>query len=272
MSGAGPAPDNAHAPRLDWLLISDVDGTLLGPDHADAASADAAALRDFAAFYTERRERGELGLVLSSGRFAASVLESVAATDLPTPDAVIGGVGTEIFVRDHLGEFPEPLADWPATFENWDGEAVRYALAVVPRLIVQPEKFQSDYKASYYLPRARPGELEMIERRVQDAGVAARIVYSSARDLDVLPVAADKGNAAVFLSEWFGVPPERVIVAGDSGNDAAMFRGDFRGVAVANALPELLNHDHPHLHKATGVAAAGVREGLERWFGQTASG
>lgn len=251
----------AARPKFEWLLISDVDGTLLPP----ATHPEPEPLRDFAAFYEERRAGGELGLALSSGRFAESVLESVSDTDLPVPDAVIGGVGTEIFLRDDDGGFPEPLAAWPETFENWDAEAVRFALAVMPRLISQPEEFQSDHKASYYLRNARPADLRAVEDRLENAGVAARVVYSSNRDLDVLPAAADKGNAAVFLSEYFSVPPHRVLVAGDSGNDAATFHGEFRGVAVANALPELLNHDHPHLYRATGVAAAGVLEGIEYW-------
>ena len=266
MSG-GPAPPPTVAPRFDRLLVSDVDGTLLGPGHADPGSADAAGLRDFAAYYDGRRAAGELGLVLSSGRFAASVLESVRGTDLPTPDAVIGGVGTEIYVRDDAGGFPEALAAWPATFADWDAEAVRFALAVLPRPVAQPEEFQSDYKASYYLRNATAEELRRIGVRLESAGVAARVVYSSNRDLDVLPAAADKGNAAVFLADLFGVPPHRVVVAGDSGNDAAMFRGDFRGVAVANALPELLACGHPHLYRAEAAAAAGVLEGVRHWVG-----
>ena len=137
----------------------------------------------------------------------------------------------------------------------------------MPRLISQPEEFQSDYKASYYLRNARPEDLRDVEARLGNAGVAARVVYSSNRDLDVLPAAADKGNAAVFLSEYFGVPPHRVLVAGDSGNDAATFRGEFRGVAVANALPELMHCDHPYLYRAAGVAAAGVSEGVRHWTG-----
>ena len=258
-------------PRFQWLLISDVDGTLLPPPvPGGRGRPDPAPLREFAAFYEAKRAAGELGLVLSSGRFAASVLESVAATDLPTPDAVIGGVGTEIRVRrdggrNETGEFPEPLPAWPATFADWDADAVRFALAVLPKLVPQPGEFQSDYKASYYLRNAAPDDLRRVESRLADAGVAARVVYSSKRDLDVLPAAADKGNAAVFLSEHFGVPPRRVIVAGDSGNDAAMFRGDFRGVAVANALPELKGCGHEHLYEARGVAAAGVLEGIEHW-------
>ena len=259
---AAPPPARPEpAPRFEWLLISDVDGTLLPP----ATHPDPAPLRAFAAFYEDRRARGELGLVLSSGRFAASVLDSVRTTDLPVPDAVIGGVGTEIYLRDGGGEFPEPLAAWPATFAGWDAAAVGTALTGVPRLEDQPAEFQSDYKRSYYLRDAAPDELAAVERRLEEAGVAARVVYSSARDLDVLPAGADKGNAAVFLANWFGVPGDRVIVAGDSGNDAAMFRDAFRGVAVANSLPELLSLDHPHLHRAAGAAAAGVLEGVRRW-------
>ena len=253
-------------PRFQWLLVSDVDGTLLPPPvPGGRGRPDPAPLREFAAFYEAKRAAGELGLVLSSGRFAASVLNSVRDTDLPTPDAVIGGVGTETYVRDDDGAFPAPLADWPATFADWDAEAVRFALAVLPRLVPQPGEFQSDYKASYYLRNAAPDDLRRVEARLGGAGVAARVVYSSKRDLDVLPAAADKGNAAVFLSEYFGVPPRRVIVAGDSGNDAAMFRGAFRGVAVANALPELKGCGHEFLYEARGVAAAGVLEGIEHW-------
>ena len=272
MSGGDGETRPTRPPRFEWLLISDVDGTLLGPGHADPAGADAAALREFAAFYRDRRARGELGLALSSGRFAASVLDSVRDTDLPVPDAVIGGVGTEIRVRRDAGRndadaFPHPLPDWPATFADWDAAAVRRALADLPRLEDQPAEFQSDYKVSYYLRGADPGELAAVGARLAAAGVAARVVYSSARDLDVLPAAADKGNAAAFLAVYWGVPPERVIVAGDSGNDAAMFRDAFRGVAVANALPELWNTPHPHVHKAAGAAAAGVLEGVRRWTG-----
>src|SRR5690606_25882668 len=76
------------------LIVSDLDGTLLGDDGA---------LRCFAAWYDERR--ADFRLVYSSGRFLDSVRQSIAETYLPEPDAVICGVGTEIYA----GAADEPL-------------------------------------------------------------------------------------------------------------------------------------------------------------------
>ena len=144
---------------------------------------------------------------------------------------------------------------------------MREALAGTPGLEDQPDEFQSAHKVSYYYRGASEGRVARLARAVADAGIPARVVYSSDRDLDVLPAAADKGNAAKFLAAHLGVPFRRVIVAGDSGNDAAMFAGEFRGVVVANARDELKSLRHPHLYRANGRCAAGVLEGVRHWTG-----
>ena len=76
------------------LLVSDLDGTLLGDD---------AALERFARWYDSRRE--EVGLVYASGRFYDDIAGLVRTTPLPRPAFVVGGVGSEI----HDVDTGEPL-------------------------------------------------------------------------------------------------------------------------------------------------------------------
>ena len=63
----------------------------------------------------------------------------------------------------------------------------------------------------------------------------------------------------------------RVVVAGDTGNDAAMFEQFDRGVVVANAKPELVafaeSLGRGRAYRARQAYAAGVEEGLEHYGG-----
>ena len=100
---------------------------------------------------------------------------------------------------------------------------------------------------------------------LEAAGQGVQLVYSSDRDLDVLPAGIDKGAATARLAQHWQVPPQRVIVCGDTGNDRSMFEQGFRGIVVGNALPELQSLDSPDIYHATGSCAAGVAEGLRHW-------
>jgi hypothetical protein len=92
-------------------------------------------------------------------------------------------------------------------------------------------------------------------------------VYSSDRDLDVLPKLADKGNALEWLLRCLRISSEEVLVGGDSGNDAAMFLlPKVRGIVVENAQPELLEavlSTRPFL--AHSICADGILEGLRHY-------
>jgi mannosylfructose-6-phosphate phosphatase len=200
-------------------------------------------------------------LVYSSGRFADSISESIEKTALPRPEAIIGGVGTEV----RLFECGTILDLWPETFGPWDADSIRTAALVHKELDPQPEKFQSKYKISFYGYDLAPEFLHLLQLQLSGLGHRVNLVYSSDRDLDILPEKIDKGTAAAFLAGYWQIPVERVFVSGDSANDSAMFQHGFRGIVVGNGHPELKALHDPAVYKAAASYAFGVLEGLAYW-------
>ncbi len=233
------------------LLVSDVDGTLLGDD---------AALQRFADWYGQNCDL--VRLAYASGRFCDSIVQSVNSTALPAPDVVIGGVGTEIRGFNNGQTFDE----WPRSFRDWNANIVRSLLECFSFLELQPREFQSPYKVSYYADDLAKPEIVQLKQRLESHRVRAEIIYSSARDLDVLPAIANKGTAARFVAKHFDLPDAKLIVSGDSGNDAAMFSPQVRGIIVANARKELQALNGPNIYRSRQSFAAGVLEGLQFWL------
>ncbi len=238
-------------PQFEKLIVSDIDGTMLGDDES---------LERFARWLDAH---SQVGLSYASGRFYESVLESIEQTPLPDPSAVIGGVGSDITLHPS----GRSVEKWHEILdENWDAEKVREVLSVHEELEIQPEKWQSDYKVSYYLYDADPQQLQELQDELSAASVHTRVIYSSSRDLDFLPRKADKGAAAEFLADMWGIEKEKVLVCGDSGNDAMLFNRGFNGVVVGNAKPELAALEAPNIYHAQWQYAAGVMEGIEYWW------
>ncbi len=243
------------------LFVSDVDHTLLG---------DPVATEQFTVEFA--RYRPQFRLVYASGRCCESVRRSIREHRLPEPDGVIGGVGTEI----ELGG--RRLADWPPTDPNWDPARVLRTLGALPYIELQPAEFLSPHKISYTGRELGPEHLAEIEVRLREASLLCDTIYSSQRDLDILPRGIDKGSAALRVAGEWNIVPRRLLVAGDSGNDVALFRVAGRGIVVANARPELrdwaeqiaASGSEPRVYLAQQSFAAGVVAGLE--YFRTAAG
>ncbi len=212
------------------LFATDLDGTLLG---------DAAAAARFKRIW-EAEPKGKRPLLCySSGRLLEDVQEQIANGLLPQPDYIIGGVGTAVYdvaQGQLLTQFTEVLE------EGWDRETVEKVLHEIDLpLEKQPEYFQNAFKCSWFLNDATLEQLDRLQAALAETGVATHLVYSSRRHLDILPQGANKGNALRWLLHYLQIPLNAVLVAGDSGNDSAMFRlKGVRGIIPGNAQPELL--------------------------------
>lgn len=232
------------------MLVSDLDGTLLG---------DNTALAEFAAW---RRTHADVLLVYSSGRLFRSVVQSVSDSLLPEPDLIISGVGTEI----HDYRTGCRWHDWPTDLSRWNAALIQDHLADRSDLELQPEEFLSERKVSYFAHEWTSGQLHSLHEDLLAINIHCRLVYSSRRDLDLLPDSAGKGNAAVFVAERMGLSRRHIIAAGDSGNDLCMLTSAGRSIIVGNAQDDLMALNDPHIFRATHHYAAGVLEGLNHWW------
>ncbi len=245
-------------PKENWLLVSDLDDTLLGDDRA---------LERFREFFDEKQPG--LDVIYASGRFCESIDKDVEQTALPKPLATIGGVGSEIWLYPDR----QPLkAWWEKISAHWSAEKVREVLRDEADLEIQPDENQSAYKVSYYLEQATPERLQQLETAIKNAGIRSCHIYSSQRDLDILPAGVNKGKAAAFLIDYLNRAHHNVLASGNSGNDATLFENDFAGIIVANAHDDLKQYkDEDHVYLAGAPHADGVREGIEYWMERLSS-
>jgi hydroxymethylpyrimidine pyrophosphatase-like HAD family hydrolase len=93
-----------------------------------------------------------------------------------------------------------------------------------------------------------------------------RILPCFGKYIDVLPDPVGKGGAVRFLGGELGLSADRIVVAGDSGNDREMFETGFKGILPVNALDELKTiANQPWHFKSPLPAALGILDGL-RYF------
>ncbi|RKX79304.1 MAG: hypothetical protein DRP87_03705 [Spirochaetes bacterium] len=245
-----------------YLLATDIDNTLTG---------DPEALKELRNDLEALRKKGELFLVLSTGRRLNQVLDGFENEFIPRGDAIVSQVGTEIYLPP-FSLSSRPNDEWNRKLNGQfsRGKALEFVEGI-EGLELQPEEFNTPLKVSCYLDKAPDPEkaVEQIRRRIEDKGESCQVVWSSGRDLDIIPADAGKGKAIRFLINHLELSPKQVIVAGDSGNDRSMFDEFESGIIVGNAKPELkkLQEEHPggKLFFAEKLYAAGVLEGLKHF-------
>lgn len=228
-----------------WLLVSDIDDTLTGDEPALAALADAI-----------EAARDRLVFAVNSSRPSASVATTLAEV-FPrnlVPDAIITALGTEISIGGTV------LSTWQERFDGWPSTQVFEILSGLGHAAHDP-MFQTTRKVSFAIRGA--AAQERARDALVGAGIPCQIIASGIDDFDVIPEGAGKAAATLFLADHYGIDLSQLVVAGDSGNDLAMFRVARHRIAVGNARQELIEalRDEPCIH-AGADHAAGVHQGL----------
>ncbi len=240
-------------PTAKKFLIADIDNTLLG--HEGAAKRLVAVLN---------AHRGELGFAVATGRRIESARSVLKEWDIPEPEVFISSVGTEVHYKGADLQLDESWAKHISY--QWEPEKIRELITPLPGIVTQEKAAQRSYKISYfYDPKKSPaaGELRRILRQ---NNLHAKVIMSHGQFLDIIPIRASKGHAVRFLAMRWGIEPEDIIVAGDSGNDEEMLNGNTLGVVVGNYSKELNKLRGKHaIYFAEKTYADGILEGMEHY-------
>ena len=247
----------SRLPMVDRLIISDIDHTLIG---------DTNGLNNFLNIL--KKSHSNVGFGIATGRRLESALSILQKYKIPLPDIFITSVGSEIDYGKNLIED----RTWQHHLNYfWQPEEIREAIGELNGLEPQAETEQRRYKISYNLDPKAGLTRRAIVRHLRKKNLRVKVIYSHNKYLDILPIRASKGLAVRYLAIKWGLPPERILVAGDSGNDEEMLSGNMLGVIVGNYSKELKKlRGKPRIYFAQKPYAAGIIEGIEHYqfFGQ----
>lgn len=248
-----------------FMFITDLDHTLVGHD----SDADDLALAELNRYLAHHREKNGTALVYSTGRSRTLYNQLRTEKQLLEPDYLVLSVGTMIYQRGH----DAPDASWANYLsDGWNRDEVLAIATHFSDLVPQPSSEQTDFKVSYFLQgKIADDVIPRLEKALTDQGLDVQIIYSSAKDLDILPKKGNKGAAVAFLQKKLGMNGDRTVVCGDSGNDLSMFQHTTaKGIIVGNAKPELRawhsTQNSKEIYLAQEHCAGGILEGL-RYFG-----
>lgn len=233
-------------------IVSDLDLNLVGDD---------VSLQELIRLLREHRKTTKF--VIATGRRLDVALRLMKKHRIPEPDILITSSGTEIYYAPKL----TPDRAWAQHIDyHWTPHKIRPWLDEYAGLERQPKSEQSRFKLSYYID-PDIADFEDIKRMLHQEEQAVHAQLAFGQYLDIMPIRASKGMALRFIADRWQIPLERILVAGGSGADEDMMRGNTLAAVVANRHNEELAQlgDTEGIYLAEKPFAAGILEALEHY-------
>lgn len=237
----------------DRAIFTDVDQSLLGAPKA---------LPQLFSLLHENKTCATFGIV--TGRRLDSALQLLRKHQVPEPDVFITSGGTEIYYAPKL----TPDTAWARHIDHhWMPQVVTRLLADLPGLKLQPKSERSRFKISYFIDPNKAPSLEQINSLLHQEDQEVNVIQSFGQYLDILPIRASKGLALRYVADRWGIALEQTLVAGGSGADEDMMRGNTLAVVVANRHHEELSGltDQERIYFASRAHALGILEAIEHY-------
>ena len=212
---------------------------------------------------TMQAHRRSIIFGIATGRHLDDVLATLREYSIPQPDVLICSQGTEIYYAPNLTQD----VVWDRHINHlWIPQAVRDILRDTPGLTMQPKDHQSAYKISYFVDPV-VADIQAVRQTLQRNEQRVNAVFSFGQFLDVLPLRASKGLALRWCAEQLGFSLERTLVAGVTGADADMLRGNTLGAVGDNRHREELSElaSGEKIYFAEQPHAAGILEAMDHY-------
>ncbi len=235
------------------LIVSDIDYTLIGDDES---------LNEFNSIIEKKHPK--VGFAVATGRVVESTIEILKKKNVVLPEILITSVGSEIYYN-HKDQLIYSKG-WDAHISHqWQRDKIVQLLARFDFLKYQEIKNQRKFKISYYTYNNKKN-IEKVSQLLIKNKIKCNLIFSHGQYLDILPYRASKGRAIRYLAYRWNIPFENILVAGDSGNDMEMLKGDLLGVVVANYSPELETLKGANrVYFSQQEYAAGIIEGINHY-------
>ncbi len=254
-------PRLAEASRATLHLVSDLDGTWI--PRQGGQTEDLSALEQ----YLENRP--DITLTFATGRSLESALQILKTVVGRQPDHLITDVGGALFHAKGSGEWVEDQAYAAWVSDRWDaGTRERLVAEGLPEGVC----IQDEVGALRRVPLKvnDPDELLRSAIRLQvmihRLGLAADVLTSNERYIDILPLDVDKGSPIRFMKRHLGLSAP-LLAYGDSENDLGLFKIADVAVLMSDSP---LNIQHPRLNgtrvlRSSQPGPKGILEILKIW-------